>query len=425
MRAAELSSGGFRNPLVAVGAGRRRRPLIDQHHLDARLFGLVTQRPRQVGAAPLAQPQVMRCTRVVLRDAFGVADDQGADVAVDRPRHHLPGRLMMRVADTPAMPRLLLALAGAQLAPPATPTLSPLPRFAAEVFAALAGIVQVHAGFGADRPPGHHQRLILARNGEGVDDPQIDTCEPLRIQIVVFDGEFGGDVQPQPTRLTDEGDRPDLLDLVRHVAGQPHPQRRAAASRRDPHPSPIDAEGAVIRAAGSRRAGDPAMTARILSPLGFIELQRGNPAGALEHVERAIHRELEDRTGVADNLDSLAAVRFLVGQIEPAKAQFRESAALMAESGSRMLLSAMLLTLAFVENLDGRYGRAARLLGASVRQGEELGGGPPIFVVPAFFGDPEADARRALGDEECERQCAEGYAISLDDAVAVAVAGSA
>jgi tetratricopeptide (TPR) repeat protein len=188
-----------------------------------------------------------------------------------------------------------------------------------------------------------------------------------------------------------------------------------------------DEQEELLRAALAEVEGrDPAVTAQILGALGFVELQRGNPVGALEQGERAlaIHRELGDRLGVADSLTALAGVRFLIGEIEPAKKLFRESAALMAESGSRMFGSAMLLPLAFVENLDGQYGRAARLIGASVRQGEELGGGPPISVVLPLFGDPEGDARRALGDEEYERAWAEGYAMSLDDAVAFAIAGS-
>ena len=188
--------------------------------------------------------------------------------------------------------------------------------------------------------------------------------------------------------------------------------------------SNIDGQEELLRAALAQAEGrDPAVTAQILGPLGFIELLRGNPVVALEHVERslAIYRELGDRTAVADTLVSVAAVRFLIGEIELAKEQVREAAAHMAESESRMLMSAMLFPLAFVENLDGQHGRAARLIGAFVRQGEELGGGPPIFAVLPFIGDPEADARQALGDEEYDRAWAEGYTMSLDDVVAFAI----
>ena len=155
---AEDTSCGFGDALVAVGTRRRRATLIDQHHLDARLFGLVTQRPHQMGAAPLAQPQVMRRTRIQVRDALGVADHQRAGPAIDRPRHHALGRQMMRLAHAPAMPRLLLALAGAQLAPPATP---PLPascpahrrrRRGGAVIPAHRNNLRLRRGYGAFSP---------------------------------------------------------------------------------------------------------------------------------------------------------------------------------------------------------------------------------------------------------------------------------
>jgi predicted ATPase/class 3 adenylate cyclase len=189
----------------------------------------------------------------------------------------------------------------------------------------------------------------------------------------------------------------------------------------------LDEQEELLRAAfAEAEGGDPAVTAQILIPLAFIELQRRNPAVALKHVERAlaIHRELGNRMAGADSLCSLATLRLLIGETEPAKEQLREAAALMAQTESRMFLSTMLLPLAFVETLDGQYRRAARLIGSSVRQGEELGGGAPSFVVLPLLGDPQADARRALGDEEYEREWAQGYAMSLDDAVAFVVAGS-
>jgi hypothetical protein len=40
------------------------------------------------------------------------------------------------------------------------------------------------------------------------------------------------------------------------------------------------------------------------------------------------------------------------------------------------------------------------------------------------FGDPEADARAALGDEEYERAWAKGYSSTVDEAVAFALEGS-
>jgi hypothetical protein len=47
------------------------------------------------------------------------------------------------------------------------------------------------------------------------------------------------------------------------------------------------------------------------------------------------------------------------------------------------------------------------------------GSAPQISHI--VFGDPEADARAALGDDEFERAWAEGYASTVDEAVALAL----
>lgn len=85
-----------------------------------------------------------------------------------------------------------------------------------------------------------------------------------------------------------------------------------------------------------------------------------------------------------------------------------------------MMIGIVPVALAFAANFDGRHERTTHLLGASARMREFVGGStPPIGM--GFFGDPEADARAALGDEEYERRWAEGYAMTTDEAVAYAL----
>jgi hypothetical protein len=67
-----------------------------------------------------------------------------------------------------------------------------------------------------------------------------------------------------------------------------------------------------------------------------------------------------------------------------------------------------------------RHERAARLVGAAAPIRDELGGGvPPEFA--GRWGDPDEDARRALGEEAYRRARAEGYAMDSEKAVACAL----
>jgi hypothetical protein len=83
----------------------------------------------------------------------------------------------------------------------------------------------------------------------------------------------------------------------------------------------------------------------------------------------------------------------------------------------------MVLTgLALVANDDGLHERAARLVGASARIRDGVGGGaPPVLI--GRWGDPAKDAARALGEETYQRARAEGYAMDTDMAVAYALEG--
>ena len=84
-----------------------------------------------------------------------------------------------------------------------------------------------------------------------------------------------------------------------------------------------------------------------------------------------------------------------------------------------MGIVATLVPEASLANQRGRHRRGVQLMGAWARLREELGGGPPQFVL-SIFGDPEAHAREAVGDKEYEQARAEGYAMSLDEVVALA-----
>jgi hypothetical protein len=75
---------------------------------------------------------------------------------------------------------------------------------------------------------------------------------------------------------------------------------------------------------------------------------------------------------------------------------------------------------AHIANDEGQFERAARLLGASARIRDELGGGIPPEL-GGQWGDPEEPARQALGKDVYRRARAEGYAMNTDAAVAYAL----
>ena len=85
------------------------------------------------------------------------------------------------------------------------------------------------------------------------------------------------------------------------------------------------------------------------------------------------------------------------------------------------MLTIAMFALSFVASRDGDHEQAATLLGAWTRIKDEGGGVPPTFLLAHFFGDPEGDARRALGDEGYERARAEGYSMTPDQARAYAL----
>jgi hypothetical protein len=128
-----------------------------------------------------------------------------------------------------------------------------------------AGYFPVSAVFGADRPPGHQQRLTVgAGDGERVDDPQIDPGHPAGIGFLTGrvggDGEFGGHVQVQPAVDEQQCHCPDRLGWVGHRPVETDKQRRTSPGRRKPYRAAGQGEGAVVPADRHQRASPPRIT---------------------------------------------------------------------------------------------------------------------------------------------------------------------
>jgi predicted ATPase/class 3 adenylate cyclase len=167
---------------------------------------------------------------------------------------------------------------------------------------------------------------------------------------------------------------------------------------------------------------DIALTAQIWRSLGYIEVFRSDPVAALELTERsiALHREIGNRLFLAEDLTGLAYIKVAADDLTGATDLLREAVKMQTEAEPPMLYFAgSLFVLALVAIREGRHRRAARLLGAASRVRHDLGGGPPATIY--LRDDPESDVRRVLGDQEYEQARAEGYAMSLDEAITFAL----
>jgi predicted ATPase/class 3 adenylate cyclase len=178
-------------------------------------------------------------------------------------------------------------------------------------------------------------------------------------------------------------------------------------------------EDALVEA---QAAGDRALEASIRNGLAFQHMLGGDLAAAREAIEEVIvlHRDAGDLMFLAETLLALAAVDFFEGDLVASTRRIKEGMRINVEIRYVMGVAVTFYPLAVAAVHQERYVRAAILIGASNRWQEELGGGPPAFVLE-MFGNPEVAARDHLDTEEFERTLAEGRAMSFDEAVAFAL----
>jgi hypothetical protein len=114
---------------------------------------------------------------------------------------------------------------------------------------------------------------------------------------VVLDGDGGGDRQPQPPPIGQQGDRADPLGRIRQRAGQPYPQLRAALGDRQPHPIPIKKERAVVEPDGDEGALAPRKPGVLLAGPAALDGVEPGVAVAAEDRPCRYRRQLPERAG--------------------------------------------------------------------------------------------------------------------------------
>jgi predicted ATPase/class 3 adenylate cyclase len=173
--------------------------------------------------------------------------------------------------------------------------------------------------------------------------------------------------------------------------------------------------------ATAEEGGDRIVASEVRAVLGRLAYFRGDFAAAGELYQEAIaaQGELGADRFLAINVGRLADVEVQMGELDSAEGHYRESLAKVAEAGNVVITAVMLVYLAWVAGRRSAHGRAARLLGAVKRIQDEIGGGPTRENIPVWP-ETEDEARRGLGDEAFEQARAEGYAMSLEEAVSYA-----
>jgi hypothetical protein len=142
-----------------------------------------------------------------------------------------------------------------------------------------------------------------------MDDAKIHSGHPAGIEIVLLDGDRGGDRQPQPTPIGQQRDRADVLGRIGERAGQPHPQLGLPSCDGQPHSASIQQEGAVVEAdwdQGALAPREPNITLASLAALGGL---KPGVAVALEDRPCAHRGQLPERSRPSQ----LAAQRLVPG----------------------------------------------------------------------------------------------------------------
>jgi non-specific serine/threonine protein kinase len=147
-------------------------------------------------------------------------------------------------------------------------------------------------------------------------------------------------------------------------------------------------------------------------------------ATALYEESLALDRELGDKQGIAISLNNLGIVAYLHGDYERAPALLHEALLLSRDIGAKTVMAETLEPLAWSAVVQEQPGRAARLGGAAETLREAIGA--PLAPEYRLGHDQAVQAMRAaLGDEVFAAAWAEGRALPLEQAIALALEGRA
>jgi tetratricopeptide (TPR) repeat protein len=173
-------------------------------------------------------------------------------------------------------------------------------------------------------------------------------------------------------------------------------------------------------AALAQRSGDEFLIGYVRSKMAYLVRSEGDVAAAAALFEEALAWSRAQGVGHAHPgaLRDLGMLRLLLGDVETARAHFAEAMPVLASAGDVIGLIRCLEGFGPVAAARGQAARAARLFGAAERQRETLG--RPLPEIDRADYDAVPSLRESLGPEAFGAACAQGQAMSLEQATAYA-----
>jgi len=168
--------------------------------------------------------------------------------------------------------------------------------------------------------------------------------------------------------------------------------------------------------------GDRRALARSMMNIGMNAMHRKHAADALEPFQEAmrLNREVGDLWEVALAHHNLANAARELGDYPEARSQYAAGIRIYSDYGDRWALALLLEDVALLAAESGEASRALALIGSAGSLREEIGS-PRARSLQAELDEQLAPARGELGESDSAAALSRGSALSLDDAVVLAL----
>jgi predicted ATPase/class 3 adenylate cyclase len=157
----------------------------------------------------------------------------------------------------------------------------------------------------------------------------------------------------------------------------------------------------------------------VYTALGYLRLFRNDRAGAAEQLQHAVdlQRGAGETHALTESLIGLTGIAYDAGDFHQMRAHLDEASRVALPTRNPVELCTLLLPYARIANHEERHEDAARMMGAYRRIEDDYDVHIPKIGVE-FLGDPEEQARAALGEGPFQAARDDGYGWTLDQTFA-------